>query len=124
MGLKVLHPQEVEVFYVLPAVRKEFAAALKARGVAQSRIAGILGVTEAAVSQYFSKKRANIALSDETRQHITEAAQRVQSQPNFVFECQRILTELAASKEICGIHKQVGDVPQNCTMCFDGKVGI
>jgi len=56
MGLKVLHPQEVEVFYVLPAVRKEFAAALKARGVAQSRIAAEL---PSSASKLLAKARSN-----------------------------------------------------------------
>ena len=57
--LKVLQPQEVEVFYLLPTLRKEIAKALKTRGHDQKRIAAMLGVTDAAVSQYISGKRGS-----------------------------------------------------------------
>jgi hypothetical protein len=123
MGLKVLQPQEVEVFYILPAIRKAFAAALKAKGLTQAKIADILGVSGAAVSQYFSDKRgSDVTFEPATAQHIAEAASRIKDQANFVHECQQILNEVTSSKAICGIHKQLGDVPQNCTICFDGKV--
>ena len=32
MNLPLKHPQEIEVWYVLPAIRKELALALKAQG--------------------------------------------------------------------------------------------
>ena len=125
MGLKVLQPQEVEVFYILPAIRKAFAAALKTKGLSQTKIAEILGVSGAAVSQYFSDKRGcDVKFEPQTSQHITEAAHRITDSANFVFECQQILKEVSANKAICDIHKQLGDVPMNCTICFDGKVRV
>ena len=53
---KWLMPQEVEVWYVLPAIRRELAKIMKfEKGQAQKRIARMLGVTEPAVTQYMLK---------------------------------------------------------------------
>lgn len=64
-------PQEVEVWYVLPAIRREFARAMKKKEiprkeedgkirqhkVTQKEIAKMLGVTEPAITQYLLKKK-------------------------------------------------------------------
>ncbi|HSU72785.1 MAG TPA: hypothetical protein VLJ21_02970 [Candidatus Binatia bacterium] len=124
MALKVLHPQEVEVFYLLPALRKEIAVNLKAQKLNQKEIAVILGVTEAAVSQYFSEKRANeIKLTKEIKQQVQDVSKNIRTPPQFVYETQQLLNRLLETKATCEFHKQVnGDIPANCTMCFDGKV--
>jgi len=55
---KWLMPQEVEVWYVLPAIRRELSKFMKfERGQAQKSIARMLGVTEPAVTQYMLSKR-------------------------------------------------------------------
>ncbi|HIH66091.1 MAG TPA: transcriptional regulator, partial [Nanoarchaeota archaeon] len=56
--MKLLHPQELEVFYFIPAIRKELSVQMKKKGKGQREIANLLGITEAAVSQYISSKRA------------------------------------------------------------------
>ncbi|TFG34470.1 hypothetical protein EU527_03395 [Candidatus Thorarchaeota archaeon] len=64
-------PQEVEVWYVLPAIRKELAKIMKTKTVPrigedgkkkdhkinQKEIARMLGVTEPAITQYLLKKK-------------------------------------------------------------------
>ena len=71
MVKKLLQPQEIEVFYILPALRRELAVSLKSAGKSQKAIAGLLGVTEAAVSQYFSSKRASqVKFSDSLKKAI------------------------------------------------------
>ena len=52
-------PQEIEVWYILPAIRKELALAMKLNGIKQVEIAKLLGVTKSAVTQYVNNKRAN-----------------------------------------------------------------
>jgi predicted transcriptional regulator len=53
-------PQEIEVWYIIPAVRRELAVILgEKHKLKQKKIAELLGTSEAAVSQYLSKKRAN-----------------------------------------------------------------
>jgi predicted transcriptional regulator len=51
-------PQEIEVWYIIPAIRRELAKQLIKKGLKQREVAEILGTTEAAVSQYLHKKRA------------------------------------------------------------------
>ncbi|MBN2228517.1 MAG: hypothetical protein JW779_02915 [Candidatus Thorarchaeota archaeon] len=72
-------PQEVEVWYVLPAIRRELAKILKTkavqrvgedgkikeRKVTQKEIAKILGVTEPAITQYLLKKKGRRSRGDQ-----------------------------------------------------------
>jgi hypothetical protein len=53
-----MQPCESAVKYKVPAIKAELARKLKKQGKSQKEIAAILGVTEAAVSQYLSGKRA------------------------------------------------------------------
>jgi uncharacterized protein len=115
-----LHPQEVEVFYILPAIRKELSTSLKALGKSQKEIAKLLGVTEAAVSQYISSKRGtDVHFPAEIKMLITAAAPRITDHASMIAEVQSIL---AASKEgrfICQMHEQITDnIPKGCSVCF------
>ena len=58
MTAPLKHPQEIEVWYVLPAIRKELVVTLKEKNLTQKKIAEFLNITEAAVSQYIKQKRA------------------------------------------------------------------
>jgi len=51
-----LMPQEVVVWYVLPAIRRELTRAMIKRNKPQKQIAKMLGVTEPAITQYKLKK--------------------------------------------------------------------
>ena len=44
-------PQEIEVWYLIPAIRAELAKELLKEGINQTKIASILNITNAAVSQ-------------------------------------------------------------------------
>ncbi len=120
MGLKMLHPQEVEVFYILPAVRKEFAKTFKKEGRKQSDIAKIMGVTEAAVSQYLSNKRADIVLDKPTLAQIAKVSKTIKTQDQFVFASQSILNDMLKSKATCDIHHRVNaEIGHDCKTCFE-----
>jgi predicted transcriptional regulator len=54
-----MQPCESAVKYKVPAIKAELARKLKKECKSQKEIAKLLGVTEAAVSQYLSGKRAN-----------------------------------------------------------------
>jgi predicted transcriptional regulator len=72
-------PQEVEVWYVLPAIRREIAKVMKTKEVprigddnklrhhriTQKEIAKMLGVTEPAITQYLLKKRGMRSRGDQ-----------------------------------------------------------
>jgi predicted transcriptional regulator len=60
-------PCQIIIWQVLPVIRKEFAKSLVTQyGFTHRKAAIILGLTEAAVSRYFSGKRGNIDLSNKT----------------------------------------------------------
>ena len=72
-------PQEVEVWYVLPALRRELAKIMKTKTVSrvdedgkkrehkitQKEIAKMLGVTEPAITQYLLKKKGRRSRGDQ-----------------------------------------------------------
>lgn len=72
-------PQEVEVWYVLPAIRRELAKVMKTKvvqradedgkmkdhSVTQKEIARMLGVTEPAITQYLLKKKDKRSRGDQ-----------------------------------------------------------
>ncbi len=112
---RLLHPQEIETFYVIPTIRKYFAEALLKQGLKQKDIAAIFGVTSAAVSQYFSEKRANeFDFSDDVLKEINKIASTVKDQQSYLMQTQRILQFIRQSATICKIHKLFSDVPNNC----------
>ena len=51
------HPQEIEVWYILPAIRRELVVVLKEKGISQKKIAEMVGIVQSAVSQYLAGKR-------------------------------------------------------------------
>jgi predicted transcriptional regulator len=71
-----LLPQEVEVWYIIPAVRKELAKLLTNKyGLSYEKAGKILGISKAAVSQYISDKRANkVKLTPETKKEAEKSA--------------------------------------------------
>jgi len=53
-------PQEIEVWYIIPAVRRELAKLLtKKHGLSYDKAGEVLGISKAAISQYNKNKRAN-----------------------------------------------------------------
>lgn len=72
-------PQEVEVWYVLPSIRRELAKVMKTKvvtrtnedgekvdhKVTQKEIARMLGVTEPAITQYLLKKKGQRSRGDQ-----------------------------------------------------------
>lgn len=118
-----LHPQEVEVFYILPAIRRELTLALKELGKPQKEIAKLLGVTEAAVSQYLSSKRGNdVQFPAPLRQQIRQAAPRITHHQDMITEVQAILASAKQDRFICKMHEQIAaDIPKGCDLCFKGE---
>ncbi len=56
---KLFFPQEIEVWYVLPLIRKRLAIELISNGLSQKEVASLMHLTEAAISQYKKEKRGN-----------------------------------------------------------------
>ncbi len=69
------HPQEVEVWYVILAIRREMAAGMRRHGLKNKEIAKVLDVSDAAVFQYSKSKRGcAVVFPDEVKERIGCAA--------------------------------------------------
>jgi hypothetical protein len=104
-----LLPQEIEVWYIIPAVRKELARLLtRKHELSYEKAGAILGVSKAAVSQYLSNKRANkVKLNAETKKEVAKAAKIIAENPKLALtEIQRILKYMKDTKCSCDVCKK------------------
>lgn len=102
-------PQEIEVWYIIPAVRKELARVLTSEYAFSYEKAGLaLGISKAAVSQYLSNKRANkIVLDVKTKKEIAVSASRIAENVKVtVGEIQRILKFMKENRCSCNVCKK------------------
>ena len=119
---RVLQPQEIEVYYLLPAIRRELTLGMKALGKPQKEIACLLGVTEPAISQYMTEKRAtDVKFPKDIKAEIKLAAEKIKNQETLYSEVQRILLLCRKARLICRVHEMLGLPPKNCSACFKRK---
>jgi len=115
-------PQEVEVLYILPAIRRDLSIYLKELGMEQKAIARLLNITEPAVSQYITSKRASqVRFSEKVRDEIQKLAKRLAEgkRPSILEEIQRLVRMSLDEKTTCGMcRSQVVGVPAACKACF------
>lgn len=65
-------PCEVALWYILPCIRASLARELTKMDLTQQKVANILGITQAAVSQYIGDKRGKFHSKDEAVYHLIE----------------------------------------------------
>jgi len=114
-------PQEIEVWYLIPALRRELAKIfIKIYGLNQKKAAKLLGITESAISQYLRSKRASqIKFSKKEIKLIEKSAEKIIKDENAMKEIYDLCILLRESKVICEIHKnQDKNIPKNCDVCF------
>jgi predicted transcriptional regulator len=113
-----LLPQEIEVWYIIPAVRKEFARLLtKEHGLSYEKAGAALGISKAAVSQYLSNKRANkVCLDAKTKREINKSAVKIfENSKIAMIEIQRILRFMKDNNCSCNVCKKYNkDVLKYC----------
>ncbi len=121
MVVQLLNPQELEVYYVLPALRRELAKAMKELGKSQKEIAGNLGVTEAAVSQYLHQKRAtDVNFTKDLQKDIQESASVINDRNSFLVATQKLIRKIRGDRFICDVCKsQNKGTPKACSMCYE-----
>jgi|TARA_B100002003_G_C13990475_1_gene478634 predicted transcriptional regulator len=104
-----LLPQEIEVWYIIPAVRKELARLLtKKHGLSYEKAGAALGISKAAVSQYLSNKRANkVVLNAKTKVEVRKSSERIFKDTKVaVLEIQRILKFMKSNHSSCDVCKK------------------
>jgi predicted transcriptional regulator len=116
----VMIPQEVEVWYVIPALRRELTKAMQEKGMMQKDIAKKLHITEAAVSQYIKLKRAvDIVFDNKTKKEVERSAAKIMKDDNaMIKEIQRLLGLMKKERSICVIHKRHCNLPKDCDYCY------
>jgi len=116
------HPQEIEVWYIMPAIRKEFCRILLDKhNFTQKEIAKRLNITEAAVSQYKKEKRGqHVNLPEGVISEITGSVSKIADKTSTVFrETQNILNYIRDTSTICDIHKLLdNNVESDCKECI------
>ena len=123
-------PQEIEVRYILPAIRRELARIfIQEHKLNQKEAAKILGLTEAAVSQYQHSKRAKeVVFSDNVVDELRSSAKKIladkTNKQRLIAEMYRV-TNLTNVKEIlCDLHRSQSKELNNCNICFEGLIAI
>lgn len=104
-----LLPQEIEVWYIIPAVRKELSRLLvKKHEMTFEKAGAILGISKAAVSQYLSNKRANkVKLPDSIKKELEKSAEIiVKDNKRAIKEIEKILKIMRDKKCSCDVCKK------------------
>ena len=123
--MQEIMPQDIEVRYILPAIRRELALILiKDHNLSQKETSRLLGLTEAAISQYKNSKRAKeVIFNEAVLQEIKESSKRIiQDQKNK----QRVMSEMIRISNLtkvkhilCEIHRSQSKNLKDCNVCFE-----
>ncbi len=114
-------PQEIEVWYLIPAIRRTLVDSLiNDFHLKQSETAKLLGITEAAVSQYRKSKRAaGIKFNEKTKNLIKKCAKKLHDKKTCSFrEIQRLCMGIKKSGFLCEIHKKYDKKIGVCKVCL------
>jgi len=112
-------PQEIEVHYILPALRSALTKELKAQGRSQKEIAQLLNVTEPAVSHYVNEKRATkVAFNDAIKELVARIAGVVETPHDVMAKTQEMLKVVRQEGIVCGVCRPITGAPHDCQICF------
>lgn len=123
-------PDEVMAAVYLPSMRHLVAAKLRSRGLSQSRIASLLGMTQASVSIYLSAdlEKAYGQLSrlsvrkDQADRDATILADDVEKGPvHGVATLGRLWAGLIGSGAACAAHREMSPSLADCDFCIRGN---
>ena len=116
---KLVQPQEVIVWYVLPAIRRKITRRLiYEHSLPQKEIAKRFGLTEPAISQYKKGVRGDVEFDPKIMEVINESARKIaEDEASAPREVQRVLKFIEKSGFLCNFHKKYGVVHDECQMC-------
>ncbi len=117
--MAIKSPQEIEVWYVIPAIRREMVLEFRKRKVSQKAAAGLLGLTEAAVSQYMKGKRGtDVSFSPVMKAEIRKSVDAIQEGASVMEEIHKMTVLCKKNGVLCRLHRKMGNVPKECTICL------
>jgi predicted transcriptional regulator len=110
-------PQEIEVWYVIPAIRCELAKEL-VKTKSQKDAARLLGITESAVSQYLKQKRAiSHVFNKKIMDELKISAQHLKTKDDSMKAIQHMCRLIKQEKILCSVHKK-HEKTGTCTICL------
>jgi len=119
-------PQEIELWHVIPMIRKLLVLDLKTQDLRQKEIASLLHITESAVSQYLKDKRAHtctIKIPKDVQQAISDSAKAIRESggaERIVVNKINSLSNLFKEKRlICKIHMKKDADLKDCNVCYE-----
>lgn len=114
-------PQEIEVWYLIPSLRKEISRILVEKyGFSQKEVSKTMKISEGAVSQYLKSKRGNdLEFNKKELSEIKKSAKNIAENPEEANqELYKVCVALRGSKSMCDLHKKYDpSVPKNCDLC-------
>jgi predicted transcriptional regulator len=107
-------PQEIEVWYVLPAIRRGMCKEMVAQGLTQRKTAALFGLTEAAVSQYANCKRAGkVKFNAKFLAELKSVCAIIKEGKMTAYEGLQILSkDFRQSGQLCAVHRRL-EKPEN-----------
>jgi len=117
-------PCEIISSHFLPNIRSRLTIELVDNfNLSQKEVSEKLGITEAAISQYISKKRGKkVRLDQETEKSIKSLAEKIAKGKidniTMIPEICTICLIMRKSGTICRFHKKFEKIPDNCKICL------
>jgi predicted transcriptional regulator len=111
---KFILPQAIELYYLIPSLRKQLAIALIKRGLKQKEVARLLSLTPSAISQYLSGKRAANKI-EVLAGAIEESAEKIKSRVGKVGKIDK--DKVYAHKELLRLIKIAEKKGIACELC-------
>jgi len=115
-------PQEIEVWYIIPAIRSELSRILtKKHKLTFEKTGQILGISKAAVSQYINKKRAiKVKLPENVKKEVEKSADKINKNNKIaVSEIMKLLELIKSCGCECKICKKYN--PGVLGQCCENK---
>jgi predicted transcriptional regulator len=115
-----LLPQEIEVWYIIPKIRRELSRMLTRRyKFTYEKTGEMLGITKSAVSQYLKNKRANkIRFSKELQSQIALSAKRIYENNSYaLIEIQNLLRKMKETRCACDVCRKYNKNVLNYCKC-------
>ncbi len=121
---KLIFPQEIEVWYILPLIRRKIALKLIESGLPQNKVAEMMGITPAAVNQYKKRKRAKEDVFDEEleKELINSIKKIITNNESLGKEIIRLNNLIKKRGLICRIYQNkciLGKDKESCPYCKD-----
>jgi uncharacterized protein len=116
--MKLIFPQEIEVWYVLPLIRKNLALEL-VKNLKQKEVAEMMGITSAAISQYKKDKRAkNDFFNQEMKDELEKSVKTIIKDNSKLSEEIIRLNNLAKKKGlVCKMYSEICALNNNKEKC-------